>query len=168
MFSPPESPQKWQWAAFSHHFNVKFQVPGLVFWVGFSGISDPGTNFRYVCFAYFAIVIIACQNVPLEPKWPLFWMERAFFWRVRTQKKEDKKLPGIEYMNIYTEGYPMLVLFYPQIHPSLGIDNVYRCCRYSNPCNMFKEKGVQLEKLSMGGWIIFMYGIVTYTVFPKN
>ena len=61
----------------------------------------------------------------------------------------------------------MLVLFYPQNRPSLGI-HVYLCCRHSNPCNMFKEKRVQLEKLSTGGRIIFMYGIVTYAVFPKN
>lgn len=31
-----------------------------------------------------------------------------------------------------------------------------------------KKKRVQLEKLSTGGRIKFMYGIVTYTVFPKN
>ena len=64
----------------------------------------------------------------------------------------------------------MLVLLYPQNRPSLGI-HVYLCCRHSNPCNMFKKKRVQLEKLSTDGRIKFMYGIVTavtYTVFPKN
>ena len=28
--------------------------------------------------------------ISLEPKWPLVWMQKAFFWRVQAPKIEDK------------------------------------------------------------------------------
>ena len=37
-------------------------------------------------FMFFSLISSIYIYIYLEPKWPLFWLERAFFWRVETPK----------------------------------------------------------------------------------
>jgi len=55
-------------------------------------------------------------------------------------KIEHKKFPQ-EYIlcDMLRLSYASVVL--SSESSQFGIDTVYRCCRYSNPCNMFTKRG---------------------------
>ena len=90
---------------FSKMFLEHFSSHGHCMGVWFKTVKDASVinMFDIFCRAYwglqfdiYIIVYIYIYNIYiyLEPKWPLFWLEKTLFWRLQP-KIEDKQVPGI-------------------------------------------------------------------------
>ena len=143
-----------------------FAPPRSDFWWFFRGLKVQ-TLAEISDMYIFAIVILISHNVPGTQMTPLL-NGKGLLLESSNPKIEHKKLSGICTV-WYFKAIPCLCCYILRIVPVL----VYMCIYVADiqihaTC---LKKRVQLEKLSTGGRIKFIYGIVTavtYTVFPKN
>ena len=74
--------------------------------------------------------ILVYIYIYLEPKWPLFWMEKTLFWRVQTQKHRTNRFQVYIYRWLFSEigDYPTLTLSHAT--PRLCLHHRWVCCRW--------------------------------------